>query len=207
MDRARRFRRRADAERYVSAHVLVRRILAWYSGTGPGEVGIGISPEGKPYLASGSGASGSGPCGLSFSISYSGDMVLCGVTRGGRTGVDIQEHSGIDPSVESAAVFMPEAEIDVFLSLPAPDKQRMFFDSWARREAVAKGCGKGLSEDPRLIGIEPAGSSGGRWTSPATSSSAPWNVFDIPVPEGYSAAVAVEEHCVHADLFEFGLNG
>lgn len=198
-ERAGRFRRRSDAERYISARLILRMILAGYTGFGPGEVGIGISPEGKPHLEPEQG--------LSFSISYSGDIFLCAVTSGGEVGVDVQVHAGIDQGSENAELFMSENEAGAFISLSGRDRERFFFDSWARREAVAKACGKGLKEAPRSISIEPSVRPGGHWTALAPSSAIRWNVFDIPVMEGYSAAAAVETECLHVELLEFSLSG
>ena len=78
---------------------------------------------------------------------------------------------------------------------PPGNQQHAFFTSWARKEAVIKAVGKGLSMPLNTFdaGI-PAGEAGKRLSLPSDAPETDsWWLADLSVPAGYAGAVAVEQ--------------
>jgi 4'-phosphopantetheinyl transferase len=70
--------------------------------------------------------------------------VALAVTSGAPVGVDVEEVRETDVDGLAGICFSP-AELDVFQSLPAESRVGAFFTYWARKEAVLKATGKGMS--------------------------------------------------------------
>lgn len=87
--------------------------------------------DGKPFI----------PGGPEFSISHSGEMVVLAVVQSGAVGVDIEEIRPID--TEDFSRYLPEVA-DLHEKDDSAFVRHLFFDCWTQKEAVLKGCGKGL---------------------------------------------------------------
>jgi 4'-phosphopantetheinyl transferase len=153
-------RRLPSAEREEAARG-VREILAAYLETSPDAIRIVTGEHGKPELADGT---------LRFNLSHSGDLALVAVTRERDVGVDVER---IDARRD--VLLLAERALDAdgaaaVREAPAAQRAVVFHRAWARREAVAKCAGTGLSIPP-----------------PDTAR----QVIDLDVGEGYAAAVAV----------------
>jgi 4'-phosphopantetheinyl transferase len=71
---------------------------------------------------------------VDFSISHSGDMVVCALTKHGRIGIDTEKLRPL--SIRSYNRFLSASEC------LAPDESSdAFIDLWTCKEAVLKGCG------------------------------------------------------------------
>ncbi len=97
--------------------------------------------------------------GIGFSMSHSGGLALIAFARGRQVGIDIEKHRG-------------DVDMDLvgrrFLGLPGPVNVEEFYAAWTRREAAVKARGGSI--------LLPAPLSG-------------WQLVDIPVEHGYSAAL------------------
>jgi 4'-phosphopantetheinyl transferase len=71
---------------------------------------------------------------VDFSISHSGDMVVCALTRNGRIGIDTEKLRPV--SIRSFSRFLSASEY-----LTPGDSGDAFLDLWTCKEAVLKGCG------------------------------------------------------------------
>ena len=80
--RASRFRRRLDADRYLAAHGALRLLLADYLACDPLSLRVGTHENGKPFLE---GAR------LEFNLSHSGAVALIAVARSRQVGVDVEQ--------------------------------------------------------------------------------------------------------------------
>jgi len=135
------YRREADKRRFLTGRALIRGVAAAALDVAPGSVTLDSScfdcgkPHGKPRIV---GAS------LEVSISHSGDWVALAVTSGVPVGVDVEEVRGADVDGLAGICFSP-AELTVFQGLPQDARQGAFFTYWARKEAVLKATGKGMS--------------------------------------------------------------
>ena len=161
-----RFRRQADRDRHLLGRALARLALADLAGCPPEKVTFDLrcrsceekertgarggddEPHGKPHP--------SGPAeGLEISVSHSGDWVALAVSEGAPVGVDVEGVSAAR-DVEGLADFtLAEVERRDWLLLPAEERAAAFFGYWARKEALLKATGLGLSGGLRRVAVSP----------------------------------------------------
>lgn len=188
-DRARRFKFAKHRLIYLFAHAVLRDILSRYLQLSPGDVCFGENAFGKPFL-DGIDA-GRAP---QFNLSHAGGLVLVGVCRGRRIGIDVEESRPIDDIAAIAeSYFTPQECAFIFRQEPA-NRERAFFRCWTRKEAYVKAVGNGLSIPLHSFDtLISTGQSGGLLNSgvgiPAGTT---WELADLDPDEGYVAAVAVE---------------
>lgn len=91
--------------------------------------------RGKPYL-------GGKQQGIYFSLSHSGNYVLCAISDR-EAGGDIQQRKSMK-WCRLANRFFAEEETRVLESLPAKEQESFFYRLWVRKEAYGKLTGKGL---------------------------------------------------------------
>ena len=184
LERAGRFLRAEDRERYTAAHIGLRQLLGGYLGMEPSGVpftrencpGCG-GPHGRPAVAGGGGPH--------FSLSHSAGLVLLAFAAT-PVGVDVEEipAPGVVAELREAILHPGErAELD---ALPPADRAAAFGRCWARKEAYLKGTGAGLADNPdrTRVGVGPV-----PYPVPG------WTVTDLAVPAGYSAALATATTC------------
>ena len=143
--RAIRYRFDRDRLRYTIARGMLRRILAAYLGRPPAELKFGYGERGKPFLQlteSGSGARGRS---LEFNLSHSGELALFAVASGRAIGVDVEQERALEDWAAIAERFFAAGEQAAIARLPQKERQRAFFDCWARKEAYIKAVGDGLA--------------------------------------------------------------
>jgi 4'-phosphopantetheinyl transferase len=178
--RADAFTRAAERDRFVAAHAATRLILAELLDAPPPEIRWERGPHGKPRLV-GAGA------GTQTSLSHSGDFAALAVTPGRAVGVDLQRIPvGTDPTAMSRRYFPDEEARYVAAARSARDRVDRFVRLWARKEACVKAAGGRLMQGMKLSvrGVlvhDPGGPLPG-----------PYVVRDVPAPDGFRAAVAVE---------------
>ncbi|MBO9533985.1 MAG: 4'-phosphopantetheinyl transferase superfamily protein [Solirubrobacteraceae bacterium] len=196
--KAERMRRDADRRRSLLAHALLRQLLSAVTGTPPAELvlerrcaGCGATDHGRPYLSGGP----------SFGISHGGDVAA--VVLGA---------PDASVAVDVEAVQLPERwdavrrhafsadEWDATAHDPGAGRTQL----WARKEAVVKATGHGLSIEltriafahaawatstehepvdhgPLVVDIAP-----GEPAAPA----GPWAAADLDLADDHRAAVA-----------------
>jgi 4'-phosphopantetheinyl transferase len=192
-ERAGRYLRAADRNRFTLGVALTRLALAAQLGVDP--PGVPLSricarcggPHGRPRLDP------SAP--FDFSLSHSGDLIalaIIGAEPGSRrsVGVDVEELGArvVGLPVESV---LSAAEATAFDQLSRPDQTMAFYRYWVRKEAVLKATGDGLrvpmthltmsgpDQPPRLA----------QWRGrPGFAEHVA--VHDLPVKPGYAAALA-----------------
>ncbi|MEU2236532.1 4'-phosphopantetheinyl transferase family protein [Streptomyces vietnamensis] len=174
-DRAGSFVQPLDRQRYVAAHLALRRLLARYTGIPPGRIRLGRSggPRGKPLLLD-------APVPLHFSLSHSHGLIAIAVA-GRPVGVDVQAL----PSPERVEACLPAlhpAEREELAGLPTAERLVEFGRLWTRKEAFLKGLGTGLARPPAADYL-------GRRATPEGPEG--WIVRDLPTHPGYAAATAL----------------
>lgn len=96
---------------------------------------ITVGEHGKPYFKDKNG--------IFFSLSHSGDFVLCAVSDT-EVGCDIEKIAEADPGI--ARHFFTAAEHDRIASLPdKAAKTKEFYRYWVLKESFLKATGRGLS--------------------------------------------------------------
>jgi 4'-phosphopantetheinyl transferase len=189
-ERARRFATEELRRRFVAAHSIQRYLLGQALGIPAAEVRFARGRNGKPLLATAPGECAP----LAFNLSHSQELALFALASLPLLGVDIERYRALtDRDAVAARVFTPaeRARIDTG---DEPDRERAFFGAWARKEAVIKATGEGLSAPLREIEVHPERSSQA-WSVRRTPASAAAEVelvvLDLDPQSGFAAAIAL----------------
>jgi len=136
--RAARFLSNVKKQRFISAHVQLRRIIGFYLGIPPQEVSFRHSQNGKPHVSLKTGATP-----IHFNLSHSEDRALLAVSCS-NVGVDIEFIRNVPNLPRLGRLILAESELECMLSLPQPRQARFFCLHWTVREAFVKAHGGGL---------------------------------------------------------------
>jgi 4'-phosphopantetheinyl transferase len=183
IERAGRFRFPADRERYVTARGLSKWLLAYYVESAPEAIVFTVGRHGKPELVP-----ETNPNSIRFNLTHSGDVVLCALSAGRRVGVDVEQYRDVSWDELAVRVFSP-SELNVYASLPAADRERVFFSFWTRKEAYIKAVGGGLTLSLSAFSVSLDDRARVIHASDAESV---WIYESLDVGPGYAAAVAAE---------------
>ncbi len=159
-DRAARFARPEDGERWAAARGVLRALLGAYAGADPRELRFETGPHGKPRLA--------GEDRLRFNLSHSGEVALYAFALDREVGVDVELPRRAVDHVAIARRILGDGEAERLQALDPPAREREFLRAWVRWEAVLKCRGTGIggagapSDDPdpwvEQLDAEPPGS-------------------------------------------------
>jgi 4'-phosphopantetheinyl transferase len=170
-ERAARFYRPEDGERYLFAHGTLRLVLADYLRCDPLALRFGVDANGKPLLEAAD---------IQFNLSHSGALALIAVAWSRQVGVDVEQLRPM-PDLESvAARVCTPGELATLAGLAQAQRERAFFAMWTRKEALAKATGEGIGgvfRDARQAGMV---------------SHVKWTLADVNDLPGYAACVAAE---------------
>jgi 4'-phosphopantetheinyl transferase len=168
-----RFRRPADAARYLAAHALTRLVLADSVGRAAAELAFDRTcrcgeQHGKPTLPGGPG----------FSFTHAGDLVGLAV-HDGPVGLDVEQVRPLHDLAAMAAHACSPAE--------SVADEAAFFTLWTRKEALLKATGEGLATPMSSITLDADGVAA--WTGPDAPDAPTW-LRDLRPDPGYPAAAA-----------------
>ena len=186
--RARRFARAEDRRRYVLAHAHLRCALAHHLGTAPGELGLRRGPGGKPYLP-----------GAAIHVSLAHTRGMAAVAIAGRPcGVDV-EHEGrpLDDGEGMAARVLSPPERRRLGAVPRAERGRALLRAWCVKEALLKGTGRGLADDPAALELPPWSGDG---PLPAIPGRGSWRAWGLRVGTGHIVGLAVEDRSDPAEV-------
>jgi len=184
-EKSERFVFEKDKKRYALRHGVLRMILGSCLALHPARVPLRYGHYGKPVLVG---------TDLSFNMSESAGIAVYAVTRRRRIGVDIEQIRALSEMDSIARSFFSEYEYEFLCGRPESQKQRTFFELWARKEAVLKAIGKGLtlsvdmlyafiSSDKSIHQVRLDGGSG---------EERKWTIYDLGQDSGFAIAIAVE---------------
>ena len=181
---------RGKAELFLLGRGVLRQTLSGVVGMEPGEIRFSEGEFGKPYLSE--QAEGD-PIG--FNVSHAGSYLLVAVGHGAEVGVDLEEvRQDLDYAPMARRYFSRREQEDLF-ALEPQERIAAFYRCWTRKEAYLKGTGSGFSrpstsfdvsflphQAPALLAHRGSAAEVDRWT-----------IRDLPAPEGYLAAIAIED--------------
>jgi 4'-phosphopantetheinyl transferase len=177
--RAAALRDAGNRDRYVVAHLWLRRLLGEALCVAPARVPIEAAscahcggPHGKPQLPASTG--------LYFSLSHATAVVLCALART-PIGVDVEAVPADTRHLELLSCLDPTERAAV-TAAPASLQPAAFMRCWVRKEAYLKGTGEGLSREPHSVRVG---------AGPTPEQPDGWQLCDVDVRPGYAAAVAV----------------
>ena len=140
-ERAARFLRRQDCERYVLAHGGLRFILGLYLGLAPARIEFSSTSTGKPTLAGFRPESAP----LTFNLSHAHGNAMVAVAQGREVGVDLEMIREDVEALKLAERFFSDREQQHVRSTAPESRSREFFHYWVAKEAVLKAEGVGLA--------------------------------------------------------------
>jgi len=179
--RADRFLSLRHRSRFVTCRAALRIALADVVGDDPPTLRLRYGPHGKPELES---------CAVRFSVSHSEHHAAIAVTQGCDVGVDIERDRPIDDRRLLARFIFSEQERDEFER--ANGNSRAFLNGWTRKEAFIKAHGSGMSLPLHQFSVsldQPARLLRTDFDRGAVNQ---WTLDDLPVAEGFAAALALE---------------
>ncbi|WP_020502482.1 4'-phosphopantetheinyl transferase family protein [Sciscionella marina] len=162
--RADRFRQAIDTARFVTGRAVAKLAIADHLGRKPADVWFRLycancdsAEHGKPVVD-----------GVEFSIAHSGSFVLVAVTGEIPVGVDVEfvnQRTDVDSLAGSV---LSETERAEFTATGDAARRAAFFTYWARKEALVKSTGLGLSGELRSVSVTPADADPGvvSWNGP-----------------------------------------
>jgi len=140
-ERANQFRFEKHRRRFVAGRGELRRLLGRYLSLSPQAVVLEYGSEGKPFCASQPPA-----WRICFNLSHSENTAALAISNGFEVGIDIERVRPIEECVP-LEVFS-NAERTQFTALPDWEKNDVFFENWARKEAGLKALGTGFILPP-----------------------------------------------------------
>lgn len=168
--RAERFRYELHRKRWVFARAWLRRSLGEILGRQASNFEFRITALGKPYLEGNP---------VYFNLAHSGDLVILAWSEAEEVGVDIEERQLEFAWEDVAAQAFSTAERKYLERLPEQERRSAFYDVWTLKEAYVKAVGCGIGIATSQFSVRPEASLG-----------ADWNLRQIEVQPGYSAALA-----------------
>jgi 4'-phosphopantetheinyl transferase len=133
LTRAQTFKR--NQHHFVATRALLRKVLAYYTGTPSASLEFARREQGKPYLLNSP---------LYFNLSHSGNFAVLVVSATGEIGVDIET---IRPRnfLAIAERYYHTDELKQLLATTEAEREQLFFKLWTLKEAFFKATGGGIS--------------------------------------------------------------
>jgi 4'-phosphopantetheinyl transferase len=161
-ERYHRFRHPKARSRFLASRLLLKHVAAAVIASEPQLIDLAYLPGGRPYLR--------GCDQVDISLSHTDDILVVGVTRNGRIGVDVElvDRPMLGIGIE-AQVCTPH-ELSMLGSIAEARRNSALVRLWTLKEAYSKAIGQGLRfrftefgfrlGDPRARVLRPDGSPG-----------------------------------------------
>lgn len=181
--RADSFLRAEDRARYILCRSVVRAVLAEVLSMPASELPLELAARGKPFCPPARAVE------LDFNLSHCIGRLLCAFTRGAHVGVDV-EHVRDAGRIEGAIDALAPDEVAELRALAEPERAAAFCRCWARKEAIAKALGLGLSLPFDSFSVGSSTRDFELRRSPEVGATGSWMLKDLDVGPGFAAAVA-----------------
>ena len=189
---AKRYRFVKDQQRYIAARAHLRRILGYYLNENPQKVQIAYTDHDKPYLAAHKT--------LHFNVSHSHVLGVIALSTQ-PVGVDIERiQKNYNPDI--AERFFHPNEVAHLATLPEPLRSHTFFQLWARKEAILKAIGQGLSSPLSGFSVSPTAS-----CEIIALENHEWTLLPLEIQESYASAVATNQSIQSVSRWRLDLKG
>jgi 4'-phosphopantetheinyl transferase len=130
-----------DRHRYLVTRALVRTVLSRYTSVSPQRWRFTKNPYGRPLIVNEDGRTNS----ISFNISHTAGLIICGITSGQELGVDTEAVKLERAYTGLASHFFSPPEVSALHALPREMQTERFFHYWTLKESYIKARGMGLS--------------------------------------------------------------
>ena len=196
--RAARFHFEHDRRHFVGSHGLLRRLLSAALDKPAAALVFEHGAHGKPAISSSAFAQKRT---LRFNLSHSAGWAMFALAWDCEVGIDLESSIRLKRDADGlaglAARVLSARELTIWQALPETARDAAFLRAWTRKEAYAKATGRGLLEelirtDVALDAAAPKSSLTLR--SPQEGDvTRDWVLHDLPAPDGFAAALAVEQ--------------
>ena len=195
--RAARFHFERDRRHYVASRGLLRHLVGAALDTPASALVFEYGAHGKPAIP----AAFLRGRRLSFNLSHSDGWAMFALSRESEVGIDLESTHRLkrddDGLAGLAARVLSVRERAIWQALPEPQREAAFLRAWTRKEAYAKATSQGLLDellqtDVALDAAAPKSSLVLR-SSRKGEDARGWVLHDLPAPEGFAAALAVEQ--------------
>ena len=163
------YRRPADKARFLLARAGLRQLLGQWLGRPPSAIAIEADLRGKPRCAD--------PGAPALNGSHSGELILLAFHGSAEVGVDVEQARPHLPWEPIAVRCLSPGKVAELRAMPLAEQASAFLAAWCRLEARVKATGVGL-----------AGKGG---EAPDGAPPPTLRLWDVGVPAGYRAAVAL----------------
>jgi 4'-phosphopantetheinyl transferase len=180
--RAERFHFADDRRRFVNARGLLRAELSRRIGIAPHALAFVEGPYGKPMLA--------GCHRVQFSASRAGDLAAIAFLETA-VGIDVVAEANGDRLLRALDGFCSPDERTAVARLEPPSQREALLVIWARKEALLKATGEGLTRSPATVTVWAGDHAAPRGTV-IRHVGRDWMVRDIAAASSHRAAVAHE---------------
>jgi 4'-phosphopantetheinyl transferase len=195
--RAARFHFERDRRHYVAARGLLRRLLSTALDKPASALVFEYGAHGKPALSPAFVRDRT----LCFNLSHSAGWAMFALAWNCEVGIDLECAARLNRDADGlaglAARVLSAREFAIWQTLPETAREAAFLRAWTRKEAYAKATGQGLLDE--LIHTDVALDAAAPQASLALRAlrkgevARDWVLYDLPAPEGFAAALAVEQ--------------
>lgn len=173
-----------NRSRFVASRLLLKSAAAAVLGTSPDELELAYKPGGRPHLR--------GVDQLDVSLSHTEELLVVGLTRNGRVGVDAEHADRRMLGLGTERQVCTPYELEALDSIPDDRRNRELVRLWTLKEAYSKAIGQGLRfrftefgftpEDQRVQMLRPDGTPGAGWE---------WSFHSWLTADSYTVSAAV----------------
>jgi 4'-phosphopantetheinyl transferase len=194
--RAARFHFERDRLHYVCSHGLLRFLLGAALDQSAAAITFEYGVRGKPKLATANNRN------LHFNLSHSSGWAMFVLAWDREVGIDLECAARLEREDASladlAARILSARELEIWLALPeAAQRRAAFLRAWTRKEAYVKATGQGVfAELDRIeVALDAAAPKSLLVLRPANAQGSirEWTLHDLPAPDGFAAALAIEQ--------------
>jgi len=183
LERAHRFHFQIHRQRFIAARSTLRTLISLYIRIAPHEIIFSYGQHNKPFLQV------PGNTQLQFNVSHSNDMAVFAFTAGYAIGVDIEKIQ-TEYNQHIAQRYFSQKENESLLQLPQQERIAGFYRIWARKEALIKATGKGLSNLLSAFSV----SVNDDFEVIILDNKESWSLLPISIHPAYQSAVATNQH-------------
>lgn len=176
-----------DRHRFLVTRATVRAVLSRYAPIDPADWRFAANAYGRPHIAN----TDPGCRGLTFNVSHTDGLIVLGIARGVRLGVDAELPGARNADLDIVENCFAPREVYELRALPAALQPRRFFELWTLKESYIKARGQGLSIALDQFGFTLPGAAGIElWVDARQADHAPaWRFLQFRLATGHLVAV------------------
>jgi 4'-phosphopantetheinyl transferase len=177
---------RRDRDSFCFCRGYLRMLIGRYGGVAPAKVRFTTGDHGKLSLDP-----DFHELDIGFNVSHSGRIAMIALAKQRRLGVDVQRVRGAARIEEISRGFFSSLEDESIRALPEEMRVDAFYACWTRKEAAVKALGGSIAalSERVIVSADPGGPPQLLRMPSDLEENNEWRLHDLPVREGYAAAL------------------